>query len=354
VRALANAQAAAGTPVELLATLEAGQPISVGDDAASLRTFPRVAPRWLSRSPELRQHLLASSPDVLHSHALWLLPLHYAHTAARRHRAPLIIAPRGMMSGWAYQHRRWKKWIAERLVHPGAFKAAAAWHATSQQEADDIRALGFTQPICISPNGVDLPADDALSAARTTWQERVPLSRSRRIALFYSRFHRKKRVRELIDLWLSEPRGDWHLLIAGVAEEFTAEDLQRIIVSRAATDQITIIDSTGMPPPYAIASLFVLPSRSENFGLVIAEALASGVPTLVSDRTPWEGLAPRRAGWCVSWEEFGYTLRRALQHTPIELVAMGANGRAWVADEFSWTRVADILSKFYRELIKGN
>ncbi|MBI2497081.1 MAG: glycosyltransferase, partial [Opitutae bacterium] len=207
VRALANSLAALGESVELLATAEARWPAMLaGRDAAVIRLFPRIAPRWLSRSPELRAHLRQAEFDCVHHHSLWLLTLRYAREAARRRDVPLVISPRGMMSGWAYSHRRWRKALAERFVHPGAFAAAAGWHATSPEEADDIRALGFRQPVCVSPNGVDLPADMELAAARSAWLDLCPAARTRPVALFYSRFHRKKRLEELIDLWLSAPR----------------------------------------------------------------------------------------------------------------------------------------------------
>ncbi|MES1194986.1 MAG: glycosyltransferase, partial [Opitutus sp.] len=133
VRALANAEAALGAQVELLATLEPGQTVAAGADRATVRTFPRVTPRWLSRSPELRRHLQATPADVVHHHSLWLLTLRYAAEAARRRDVPLVISPRGMMSGWAWQHRRWRKKLAEWLVHPGVFAQTDGWHATSPE-----------------------------------------------------------------------------------------------------------------------------------------------------------------------------------------------------------------------------
>ena len=84
--------------------------------AATVHHFPRVTPRWLSRSPELRAHLLGGPWDLVHNHALWLLPLHYAHQAAKRKGVPLVISPRGMLSGWAYRHRRSRK-VPVRLLH---------------------------------------------------------------------------------------------------------------------------------------------------------------------------------------------------------------------------------------------
>jgi len=352
VRALANNLARSGDTVELLATEEApGSFTPDASDKAVIRAFPRVTPRWLSRSPALEQYLLTTPFDCVHYHSLWLLPLRYATEAARRHDVPLVIAPRGMMSGWAWQHRRWRKRLTEMLVHPGAFARAAGWHATSPEEAADIRALGFTQPVCVSPNGVAIPDEATLAAARTAWLKLCPAARSRPVALFYSRLHRKKRVRELIELWLSAPRGDWLLLIAGLPEDYTAAGLRAEVAARGAAEKIAVFDSAGHPPPYAIASLFVLPSHSENFGLVIAEALAAGVPALVTDTTPWSGMVAADCGWCVPWGKFGETLAAALATRPAELQAKGRRGAEWVSRDFSWDKAAGLLREFYRHLI---
>jgi glycosyltransferase involved in cell wall biosynthesis len=351
VRALANAEAALGEQVELLATLEPGQPpLAAAADAARIQVFPREAPQWLCRSTGLAAHLGATGCEVVHNHALWLLTLRYARHTSGRLDAPLVISPRGMLSGWAYAHRRWRKQLAGWFVHPGALHGAAGWHATSPEERDDIRALGFKQPVCVSPNGVPLPADAELAAARAAWHELCPATRSRPVALFYSRFHRKKRLRELIDLWLATPRGDWLLLIVGVAEDYDAAELSAGIAAAGAAERVAVFDGNGRPPPYAAASLFVLPSHSENFGLVIAEALAAGVPALVTDTTPWSGLGVNGCGWCVAWEKYGTALATALATPPAELAAMGRRGRVWAAREFSWARAAGLLIEFYRHL----
>jgi glycosyltransferase involved in cell wall biosynthesis len=95
----------------------------------------------------------------------------------------------------------------------------------------------------------------------------------------------------------------------------------------------------------------VLPSHSENFGLVVAEALAAGVPALVTDTTPWSGLATNDCGWCVPWEKFGDTLAAALAMKPDSLQAMGRRAIGWVGREYSWTKAAALLHEFYRHLI---
>lgn len=351
VRALANHAVPAGAQVELLSTLVPGDALQRSDeDVAKIRVFPRAMPRWLTASPDMRQHLLASRFDCIHHHSLWLLTLRYAAEAAGKQQARLVISPRGMMSGWAWEHRRWRKRLAEKLVHPGAFQQAAGWHATSAEEASDIRKLGFNQPICVSPHGVEIPAPAALDEARRAWQEICPAVRTRPVALFYSRLHRKKRVRELIDLWLGAPRGDWLLMIVGLAEEFSAAQLAEEVAMKGASEHVAVFDGAGRPPPYAVASLFVLPSHSENFGLVIAEALAAGVPALVTDTTPWSDLSPNHAGWCVHWDDYATALASALFVRPEELRAMGRSGRQWVESEFSWSRAAGLLHGFYRHL----
>jgi glycosyltransferase involved in cell wall biosynthesis len=255
-----------------------------------------------------------------------------------------------MMSGWAWNHRRLRKSFASRFIHPDAFRIAAGWHATSEAEAAEIRALGFTQPVCIAPNGVDaaLPADEAAAAQR--WHQLVPSLTSRRVALFYSRLHAKKRVLELIDLWLAKPRGDWVLLIVGIPEQYTINQLDAYLVRNGGTHQIIVQDGTHEPPPYAVSSLFLLPSHSENFGLVVAEALVRGVPVLTTDGAPWQALDTHGAGRCVSWKNYSTALDTLLLASPDTLSASGEQARAWATHAFSWTQTSTTLGEFYTSL----
>ncbi len=354
VRALANTQAAANPSIRLLSTWDPRQARpETGPDQARISLHPREWPQRLCRSRRLRRQLLAEPVDCLHHHALWLLPLRYAREAARQHDCPLVISPRGMFSGWALEHHRWRKRLAELLVHPGAFAAAAGWHATSAEEAAAIRRLGFTQPVCVAPNGVELPEESALHARRQSWLNTFPELARRRVALFYSRFHDKKRVRELMAVWGSRPRGDWMLLVAGLPEQYQAAALAAEAAALPHGDSIRVVDSTGLPQPFAAAELFLLPSHSENFGLVIAEALAAGVPALVTDTTPWRELDRVDAGRCVAWPGFAPALDALLAASPAELASLGRNARQWAAREFTWERAARLTLDFYRHLARG-
>ena len=349
VRGIAAALARAGNDVELLATDPGAGSVST-EGRLRIGIFHRDRPQSLCFSRGLSGRLREIQPDVIHHHSLWLRTLHYASVEAGRRRARLVISPRGMMSTWAWWHHHWRKQLARSLVHPGALEAATGWHATSEEEASDIRALGFTQPICVAPNGVEAPADEALAAARRHWFELCPELAQRPVALFFSRFHRKKRVLDLIDTWIRTTPRDWLLLLVGIPEEYTPEMLRDYALQESGADRVRVFSGAGHPAPYAAASLFLLPSHNENFGLVIAEALAHRVPVLVTDTTPWRALNAQGGGWCVPWADYPGALRDALAEGPEALRSRGERGREGVLREYAWEKPARTLTEFYSGL----
>lgn len=349
VPALARALAASGAAVDLLAA-HSDQTESRDEGGLRTRVFPRSWPARFCCSKGLRQTLAGSRYDVIHSHALWLRPLHYAHQHAAATKTPLIISPRGMMTTWAWNFHRARKSAARLWVHPHAFEAAAGWHATSVQEAEDIRALGFTQPVCVSPNGVEAPTDDQRAASAAYWRKTCPDVEQRPTALFYGRFHRKKRVLELIDLWLAQPDRNWLLLIVGLPDDYTARQLELYVLRSSGGNRVRVYDGEGCPAPYAIASLFLLPSHSENFGLTVAEALANGVPVVVTDTTPWTAVNRAGAGWCVPWVEFGQALTAAMAESTGQRQDRGRQARTYVINHYSWQRSATLLLDFYEQI----
>lgn len=349
VYALCQALARQGHETELC-TLDPAAAGTRQEGRLRISTFRRQTPQLVGRSTTLAAHLQRGRYDVVHNHALWLRPLHYANRAARASHVPLVVSPRGMMSTWAWAHHAGRKMLARRLVHPGALEGAAGWHVTSETEAEDVRRLGFTQPLCVSPNAVEFPAESSRAAAAAHWQRTCPDLPVGRTALFYSRFHAKKRVIELIDLWLQRAPPGWQLLLVGLPEEFSVRQLEQYVLRASAGDRVRVHDGTGAPPPYPVASVFLLPSHSENFGMVIAEAMAYGLPVLVTDSTPWLAVNEREIGWCVPWEHYGDALSAALSRPVAELRARGDAASRWVAQNFSWDQSARELAAFYQHL----
>jgi glycosyltransferase involved in cell wall biosynthesis len=349
VLGLAKALKIEGAETELLTT-DPGADSLRSEGGVEIHTFHRDWPNSICRSAGLRRYLRDTTCDVVHHHSLWLRTLHYAHKAARASGASFVVSPRGMMDPWAWRHHSRRKAFARAVIHPGALAAVDGWHVTSAEEESAVRRLGFQQPICIAPNGVTPLSPEDFDAAAKHWREVLPPSAPRPVALFYSRFHRKKRLIELIDLWLAEGPENWLLLVVGIPEDYTAKMIEGYVLRSGNSGRVRVYDGAGHPPPYSIASLFLLPSHGENFGLSIAEALANGVPAVVTDATPWTGLNSIGAGWCVPWPEYGAALRAATSESPESLANRGSVGRKWVMREYSWANSARLILAFYAAL----
>jgi glycosyltransferase involved in cell wall biosynthesis len=280
-----------------------------------------------------------------------MLPLGYAVRAAHARRVPLVISPRGMLAPWSLRRSRWKKLLAGRLIHPDAFQSAAAWHATSQREAEDIQSLGFQQPVCVAPNGIEPPAMDP-TLARAHYLRVAPELAGKRVLLFYSRFHSKKRIKELLADFapISGRQPEWHLLCVGIPEEYSVDDLRAAAAGLGLASRTTFLDGRDAPKPYAVAHLFALPTHDENFGRVIAEALAWGVPVITTTGTPWEQLNTIGAGRWVEIAAFAQELEGLMARPLDELRVAGERGRTWVVEEFDWARIAKTLRGFYERL----
>ncbi|MBS0209206.1 MAG: glycosyltransferase [Planctomycetes bacterium] len=302
-------------------------------------------------SRSLNTALQATDCSVVHHHALWLPSLGYAHRAATRHGAPLVISPRGMLSPYARRRSRLKKWFAHRVIHPGALRQAAGWHATSEQERDNIHNAGFTQPIVVAANGFDPPVWNK-AHDRAAWLARFPELTGKRILLFFARWHSKKGLDWLIHWWGERHRSfpDWHLLIAGQNDEWTGAELKALAARRGIAARVTIAATNDLAKPYALAQVYVLPTLSENFGLTVAEALSAGIPVATTSDAPWQALNELGAGACVPRAELGNALARLLSLDETELSRMGKAGQAFVTANFSWDRQAALLLDFYQTL----
>lgn len=285
----------------------------------------------------------AGGSTVVHVHGLWLMPNVYGGTAAAHAGKPLIVSPRGMLAAEALKFSRWKKRAFWALLQKSAFASAAAWHATSAAEAEDIRQFGIRAPIVVIPNGVDLP----------TTKARHSPAKTLRTILFLSRLHPKKNLPGLIEAWsrVAPQRPEWQLVIAGPDEGGHRATLKRQATD-ANTPRIHFLDplyGDDKDAMLADADLFVLPTRNENFGIAVAESLAIGVPAIVTKGAPWSGLDRFDCGW---WIEHGNAplidaLLAATMLSAEERRAMGYRGRAWMESDFGWDAIATSMAAVY-------
>lgn len=317
-----------------------------------VKGFPLgVGPCRLGRSPEmfrwLSEQASSRSVDIIHSHGLWMMPNVYPGMVAEQHNLPLVISPRGMLSAWAVQNGSVVKRLFWPLVQRPALSAAACFHATAKSEYEDIRRMGFRQPVAVIPNGIDIP-DDVV-------KQRDGL----RTLLFLGRVHPKKGLDILLPAWKAVQDGfpDWRLSIAGPDNGGHLAQMQHL-AQRLQLKRIEFVGAVrgkAKWDTYRNADLFVLPTYSENFGMTVAEALVSGVPAIVSKGAPWAGLEKKSAGW---WIDIGLDplvrcLEDALAQVPVALTDMGQRGRNWMQEEFSWDRLGQQMDETYRWLLNG-
>jgi glycosyltransferase involved in cell wall biosynthesis len=318
------------------------------------QVYPRalLLPR-LWRSPALARALAreAQRCDVLHSHSLWVMPNIYPGWIPRPASTPLVVSPRGTLSPWALQHSRYRKKLMWALLQGRVVRSAACLHATAEEEYGELRAFGAKQPVCVIPNGIDVPALSALDEP-----ERV---NSPRIVLYLGRLHVKKGVDRLLRAWtaLASERPDWCLWIAGPDDGGHEREL-RALAASLRTPRVTFagpVYGDEKRALYRRAALHVLPSHSENFGMTVAESLASGTPVIATRATPWSGLVREGCGF---WIELGVeplvqALGEATRLERAQLLRLGARGRDWMQRDFSWNRVAREMADVYRWLRAG-
>ncbi len=302
----------------------------------------------LRLSSGLRQGLagLAPAADVVHGHGIWLAPNLATATQARRAGKPFVSSPRGMLSREALAFSPGRKRVVWALGQRAALAGAAALHATSDSELGDIRTAGLRAPVAVIPNGVDIPEPP---------QARLP--GGVRTALSLGRIHPKKGLDTLLAAW-ARVEGDhpgWRLRIVGPPEDGHDDEL-RALARSLGLERVTIegpVWGEEKAALYAASELFVAPTRNENFGLTVAEALAAAMPAICTTGAPWSELQSERCGWWVDQgpDALAQALADALARPPAELAAMGARGRSLVARRYGWGRVAEDMGALYRWLV---
>ncbi len=301
-----------------------------------------VAPAMTS---ELRRRM--SAADVVHAHGLWLFPTRYAVNEARRAGKPYMISPHGMLAPAALKFGAIQKRLYWRAHQKAALERAACLHATSEQEWRDIRTAGINTPVAVIPHGAEPPPP--------TRAVRDP---QRKILLSLGRRHPIKGLDDLIAAWarIETRHPDWRLRIAGPSEQ-AYEDYLRNLAARLEVRRIEFLGrqlGQDKAEAFAAASLFVLPSRSENFAMTVPEAMSHGVPVIASKGTPWSQLSEQGCGWWIDHgvESLAAALDAAMSLSDDQLAEMGECGRAWVARDFTLDAVAARFEVAYRWMQK--
>lgn len=272
---------------------------------------------------------------VVHVHGVWTAVNAAACLRSRMLGVPYVVSPHGMLLPAAMHRGGLKKRCALHAFVRRNLEAAAFVHASSEAERQSVLAVAPAARTVVIPWGV---------AISNVPRDRPP-NAGRRQAAYIGRIIPLKGVDELLAAWNDvRPRG-WDLRFIGPDPEGHASRLAGAIDLLQLRETVSIqpaIDRAALPQLLQQLDLLILPSHSENFGLVAAEALAAGVPVITTTATPWQAVVQQRCGWWVADNPSGLAsaIRDAFILPPAELAAMGMHGRAWMQQSFAWPSIA--------------
>jgi len=304
----------------------------------------RYCPRRLrhSVSPELLRLLpeYVRWADVVHLTAVYNFPTFPTFAAARRYGKPVVWSPRGALQRWAGSRRPVLKILWERVTREIA-PDSVVLHVTSEQEKIESlqRFPDFRAEVI--PNGIDIPPEVLHE------EDNGPLR-----LLFIGRIDPKKGIENLLEA-CAQLTFPWRLTIAGDGDAAYVETIRERIESLKLSDKVMLAGEVLNDDKEAVfrkADLCVVPSYTENFAIVVAEALARAVPVIASYGTPWREVEKHGCGLWV--DNSAASLAAAItQLYKAPLREMGARGRTWMEREFSWQSIGARMLGLYEEVI---
>lgn len=301
---------------------------------------------------EYKRVLHEQTVDLVHVHGLWTPAVSRISSMSLRRNIPIAISPHGMLEAWSMSQKKHKKRFAMQVYQRSIINRADVLLATSAQEAASIKQFGFSTPVAIIPNGVVLPSPGALNAINLQSREK----KTRRI-LFLSRIHPKKGLLDLMEAWSRIEKHGWILSIAGPDEDKHLAEVKEAAAQADLNESVEFmgeVRGSAKSELFQGSDLFVLPTKSENFGMVVVEALSYGIPVITTKGAPWEELTSTGCGW---WIDLGIhplakALQQAIELTDEQRFEMGAKGLI-LARQYSWDQAVANLSGLYSWLVYG-
>ena len=299
---------------------------------------------------EIAKYLADERFELIQIQSVWEMPYHKVILEARKQNIPYIVTPRGMLEPWSLSQKKWKKKLAWWLYQRNDVQKSACVFTTAKMEAEHVSNLGITTCKAVIPNGIETDAYPCKTSVEGVKKQ----------VLFLSRVHVKKGIELLFEAWkrIHSDYLDWQLLVIGNGEAEYIHSLENRVESLGLKDCIKILPPVfgeAKIKVYQESALFCLPSFSENFGMVIAEAMSCGTPVITTTNCPWEILNETNTGWCVdlSVENLERALREAMGMDANALYDMGQRASKFIFDNFDYRSVTRKTLRLYEWLLNS-
>lgn len=326
-------------------------------NGVDVRTYRVAGPRSFGFAPDVRRGLTVLNPDLVHTHGLWMYPSVAAEGWTRRTAKPHIVSPHGMLDPWALGNSAWKKRLGAWLYENRNLRRAGCIHALCESEAASVREYGLSNPVCVLPNGVDLPCQRPSAAPR--WAGGLP--EGSRVVLYLGRLHPKKGLLNLVRACASVAlaiRKDWILVIAGWDQGGHEAEVKRLVCELGVEAAVRFVGpefGEDKEASFRRAEAFVLPSFSEGLPVGVLEAWAYGLPVVMTPHCNLpEGFQAEAA---IRVEPEADSIARGLTKlfamTDAERRAVGERGRRLVEERFSWPKIARQMKDVYEWMLGG-
>lgn len=366
-RHMAAAMAARGHAVSIHTTnldgplvLDVPTDRPVVEDGVAIHYFPIQTPRFWGTSWPLARGLKRTIPgqDIVHIHSLYLFHDWVAGHYCRAAGTPYLIRPHGTLDPYLHRRHRWRKSVMDVAFQNRVLRHAAAIHYTTDEEMTLAAPFAQGAPGVVVPNGLDMAAYECLPA-RGAFRARHPEIGGKTIVLFFGRLNFKKGLDILVRAFaaVARQRDDVHLVIAGPDDGMKAKTVgwlaeAGITGNTTFTGMLLGDDKMAL---LADCDLFVLPSHSENFGIAVVEAMASGLPVVVSDKVNiWREVVAAKAGVVAPPEAEAFSREMsAILNDPAKRQTLSANARAFARARYDWTAIAERLEAVYTDAIDG-
>lgn len=363
---MAAALAARGHEVTIFSTNQDGSGVLdvptdrvIRKNGVDIRYFPVVQPKFWRTSPAMAFALNKEIPnfDIVHIHSLYLFHGMAAGHYARKHGVPYIVRPHGTLDPVMYARHRYRKRIMEMLFEDRNIRLADALHYTTEEELVLAKPYVHGSTGFVVPNGVN-SSDYSELPARGTFRSRYKLLEGKKMLLFFSRINFKKGLDVLVEAFkhIHRQHPDTVLVLTGPDDENYGQKVREWLKA-AGLSEFAIFTGmlTGQDKLAVLrdADLFLLPSYSENFGIAVVEAMACGIPVVISDKVNiWREVVQEGAGLATPVDPVKVAEAACqLLDDPALCARMGEQGRKMVSHYYEWSQVGAQLEQEYRQLI---